>query len=253
MKAWGVTDVGLRRRENQDSYALESFGAPDAIVAVVCDGMGGVSGGRLASTLAVSTYLDTLHALAKPEMTVEQVRELQRVCVSRANRAVYERSRESAEYRGMGTTLVSAVVSREVAVVANVGDSRAYHIGAQGIRRVSQDHSVVAEMVASGEITAEQARTHPNRNLITRALGPGAEVACDTYVVPLAEGDCLLLCTDGMTGTALDEELLDIVRAAKDGEAALAALIELAKRRGAPDNVTAVLIRSGAEEVGADG
>lgn len=253
MKAWGVTDVGLRRRENQDCYALESFGAPHSIVAVVCDGMGGVSGGRLASTLAVSTYMDALHALAEPEMTIEQVREMELECVARANRAVYARSREDTAYYGMGTTLVSAVVSREVAVVANVGDSRAYHIGAEGIRRVSQDHSVVAEMLASGEITPEQARTHPNRNLITRALGPEDEIDCDTYVVPLVRGDCLLLCTDGMTGTVLDEELLDAVRGERDGEAALTRLLELSKRRGAPDNVTAVLIRNDEEEVGSVG
>jgi len=253
MKAWGVTDVGLRRRENQDCYALETFGDPHAVVAVVCDGMGGANGGQLASRLAVSTYLETLHALAEPEMTVEQVGELHRACVANANRAVYERSLESAAYHGMGTTLVSAVVSRDVAIVANVGDSRAYHIGAAGIRRVSQDHSVVAEMIASGEITPEQARTHPNRNLITRALGPEAEIDCDTYVVPLERGDCLLLCTDGMTGTVLDEEMLDAVRAERDGEAALSRLLELSKRRGAPDNVTAVLIRSDEEEVGVVG
>ena len=153
----------------------------------------------------------------------------------------------------MGTTLVSAVVSSEVAVVANVGDSRAYHIGAVGIRRVTHDHSVVEEMLASGEITPEQARTHPNRNLITRALGPEPDIACDTYVVPLKRGDCLLLCTDGVTGTALDRELLEIVHSTPDGDAALARLLELARSRGAPDNVTAVLIRSDAEEVRTDG
>ena len=253
MRAWGITDVGLKRRENQDTYAFETFGASNSIVAVVCDGMGGVSGGQIASTLAVSTYLNALHALARPEMALEQVREMQRACVALANRAVFERSQASNEYRGMGTTLVSAIVSRDVAVVANVGDSRAYHIGSNGIRRITHDHSVVAEMIASGEITPEQARTHPNRNLITRALGPEDEINCDTYIVPLVQGDCLLLCTDGMTGTALDEELLDAVRSTTDGDAALSRLLEIAKSRGAPDNVTAVLIRSDAEEVGADG
>lgn len=252
MRAWGITDVGLRRRENQDTYAFETFGAPHSIVAVVCDGMGGVSGGQIASTLAVSTFMDTLHTLAQAEMSVEQVREMQRACIERANRAVYERSRESAEYQGMGTTLVSAVVSKEVAVIANVGDSRAYHIGAEGIRRVSHDHSIVAEMIASGEITPEQARTHPNRNLITRALGPDEHIDCDTYIVPLAAGDSLLLCTDGLTGTALDEELQEILSACDDGAAALQRLLELAKSRGAPDNVTAVLIRN-SEEVRVDG
>jgi len=253
MKAWGITDVGLRRRENQDTYAIETIDALDAVVAVVCDGMGGVSGGRLASTLAASTYMDTLRVVSRPEMTVEQARHAQALCVAQANRAVFDRSREGEDYHGMGTTLVSAIVSREVAVIANVGDSRAYHIGAAGIRRVSRDHSVVEEMIASGELTPEQARIHPNRNLITRALGPEPEIECDTFVVPLERGDALLLCTDGVTGTALDGELLDVIRAATDGASALERLLALAKSRGAPDNVTAVLIRNDGEEVGSDG
>ncbi len=249
MKVWGITDAGLKRRDNQDTYALETLGALNSVVAVVCDGMGGVSGGQLASTLAVTTYLDTLRQLSRPEMTVEQVRAMQDACVSQANRAVYERSCEDHEYHGMGTTLVSAIVSRKAAIIANVGDSRAYHISDRGIRRLTQDHSVVAEMIASGEITPEQARTHPNRNLITRALGPDPTILCDTYVVPLEQDDCLLLCTDGMTGTALDQELLSVVCSTADGNAALAQLLELAKSRGAPDNVTAVLIRNDGEEV----
>lgn len=245
MKAWGVTDVGLKRQENQDSYALE-IGTP-FVSAVVCDGMGGVSGGKLASTLAVSAYMDALRALLSPGMTAEQLCEAQRACVSWANRAVFERSLTSEDYHGMGTTLVSAVASRETAVIANVGDSRAYLIHGDEIRRVSQDHSLVAEMIASGELTPDQARTHPGRNLITRALGPDDEISCDTYIVPLAAGDCLLLCTDGVTETATDEELRNIARAPEDGDAALSRLVELAKSRGAPDNVTAVLIRNDEE------
>ena len=252
MRAWGMTDVGLRRHENQDTYAFETFGAPDTVVAVVCDGMGGVSGGQLASSLAVSTFMEELHALAHVDMTVEQVREMESFCVARANRAVYDRAREDVVYHGMGTTLVAAVASPDVAVVCNVGDSRAYHIGAEGIRRVTRDHSVVEEMIEAGNITPEQARTHPNRNLITRALGPDQNTACDAFIVPLAEGDSLLLCSDGLIVTAEDNELFDIVRAENDGAVALERLLELARSRGAPDNVTAVLIRND-KEVGQGG
>ena len=253
MRAWGMTDVGLKRHENQDTYAFETFGAPDTVVAVVCDGMGGVTGGQLASSLAVTTYMEQLHALAHVDMTVEQVRSMQASCVDRANAAVYARAQESAEYHGMGTTLVSAVVSPDMAVVCNVGDSRAYHIGADGIHRVTRDHSVVEEMVESGKITPEQARTHPKRNLITRALGPDRHILCDSFAVPMAEGDCLLLCTDGLTNTAEDKELLEIIRDERDGDAALSRLLALSKSRGAPDNVTAVLVRNDAEEVGGNG
>ncbi|MBQ9648715.1 MAG: Stp1/IreP family PP2C-type Ser/Thr phosphatase [Oscillospiraceae bacterium] len=249
MRTWGMTDVGLRRHENQDTYAFEAFGAPDTVVAVVCDGMGGVSGGQLASSLAVSTFMEELHKLAHVDMTVEQVREMASFCVARANTAVYERAQTEEIYRGMGTTLVAAIASSDVAVVCNVGDSRAYHIGADGIARVTRDHSVVEEMIESGDITREEARTHPNRNLITRALGPDENTACDVFTVELAEGDSLLLCSDGLIVTAEDSELLEIVRAESDGEAALQRLLELAKSRGAPDNVTAVLIRT-EKEVG---
>lgn len=253
MRVWGVTDVGLKRRDNQDTYAFERFGAEGSVVAVVCDGMGGVQGGQLASTLAVSTFMEALHELAQPEMTAEQVRALQTACVARANKAIYDRAQEGEAYHGMGTTLVSALVTPEVAVLCNVGDSRAYHIDAAGIRRVTRDHSVVEEMIESGEITPEEARTHPNRNLITRALGPDRNMVCDTYVIPLAAGDCVLLCTDGLTGVARDEEILSAVRAASEGDAALRGLLELATSRGAPDNVTAVLIRNDGEEARVDG
>lgn len=253
MRAWGVTDVGLRRRENQDTYAFETFGAPDTVVAIVCDGMGGVTGGQIASELAVRTFLEQVHLQAHVDMTVEQVRSMQTRCVSKANSAVYERAQEDTEYYGMGTTLVSAVISPDMAVVCNVGDSRAYHIGAKGIRRVTRDHSVVEEMVASGELTPEEARVHPNRNLITRALGPGRHITSDTFTVPMEEGDMLLLCSDGLIITAEDEELYTILRAEADGGRALERLLELSKARGAPDNVTAILVRNEDEEVSVDG
>lgn len=253
MKTWGITDIGLKRHENQDTFAFESLGALRSVVAVVCDGMGGVNGGQLASALAVSAFMDELRRLAEEGMTVEQVREMASACVRQANCAIYDRSRESEEYRGMGTTLVSVITSPEIAVVCNVGDSRAYHIGAEGIRRVTRDHSVVEDMVESGEISREEARTHPKRNLITRALGPDRNTVCDTFAVPIAAGDYLLLCTDGLTGTVPDEEIFHTVRTAEDGGAALERLLELAKSRGAPDNVTAVLILNSGEEARVNG
>ena len=247
MRAWGITDVGLRRRENQDTYAFEMFGAPDTVVAVVCDGMGGVNGGRLASSLAVSTFMEELHQSAHSGMTAEQVSEMEARCVQAANTAVYARSTEEEAYHGMGTTLVSAIVSPDTAVICNIGDSRAYHIGAEGISRVTRDHSVVESLIESGDITREEARTHPNRNLITRALGPDKDAECDCFVLPITEGDGILLCSDGLVVTMEDEEMLGIIRAEPDGEQALAQLLELSKSRGAPDNVTIVLIWNGGE------
>lgn len=253
MRAWGMTDVGLKRHENQDTYAFETFGAPDTVVAVVCDGMGGVNGGQLASSLAVSTFMEELHARAHVDMTEEQVREMESLCVRQANSAVYARSLEGEEYLGMGTTLVSAIVSPDTAIVCNVGDSRAYHIGENGITRVTRDHSVVESLIESGNITPEEARTHPNRNLITRALGPDKDIECDLFTIPFARGDSLLLCSDGLIVTAEDREILENVRAEADGERALARLMQLAMDRGAPDNVTIVLIRNEEEVERQDG
>ena len=253
MRAWGITDVGLKRRENQDTYAFEYFCIPDTVAAVVCDGMGGVRGGQLASSLAVSTFMQELRSRASVNMTIEQVKETMIDSVARANRTIFDRARENYAYYGMGTTLVSAVVSPELAVVCNIGDSRAYHIGAHGIRRVTRDHSVVEELIESGDITREQARTHPNRNLITRALGPDKHTDCDCFILPVVLGDSLLLCSDGLIVTVEDFEMLDIIQSEADGEAVLSELLALSRQRGAPDNVTAVLIRNDEEVTRRDG
>lgn len=244
MIAWGITDVGLKRRENQDTYAFESFIIPNSVSAVVCDGMGGVRGGQLASSLAVSTYMAELRAGANAGITIEQIKSLMTACVAHANRAIYDRARENYAYYGMGTTLVSAVAAPDIAVVCNIGDSRAYHIGEHGIRRITRDHSVVEELIESGDITREEARTHPNRNLITRALGPDMYADCDCFILPIAPGDYLLLCSDGLIVTMEDYEILDMIRATAGGERTLTGLLELSKQRGAPDNVTVVLIHN---------
>lgn len=165
MNALGMTDVGLRRHENQDTFAIETVG--NRIVAVVCDGMGGAEGGQIASSLAVETFMKNIRALLRKDMTMEQLRELASFCVAQANTAVYQRSLEGEDCRGMGTTLVSAVAGENGTIVCNVGDSRAYLLRNGGISRITHDHSVVQTLVESGNITAEEARTHPNRNLIT--------------------------------------------------------------------------------------
>ena len=214
MRACGKTDVGLRRHENQDTFAVEQ--GEKLLIAVVCDGMGRAEGGQIASSVAVETFMKEMHALIRADMTAEQLRELASFCVAKANTAVYQRALQDPAYQGMGTTLVSAVAEEKYAIVCNIGDSRAYLIRGGEITRITHDHSVVQTLVENGNITAEEARTHPNRNLITRALGP---------VV-----------------TATDDEICRAVCAGKSAEESLDDLIALAKAQGAPDNVTAVLI-----------
>lgn len=240
MNVCGKTDVGLRRHENQDTFAVEQ--GEKLLIAVVCDGMGGAEGGQIASSLAVETFMQEIRALLRADMTAGQLRELASFCVAKANTAVYQRALQDPAYQGMGTTLVSAVAGERDAVICNIGDSRAYLIHNGEMTRITHDHSVVQTLVENGDITAEEARTHPNRNLITRALGPDETTLCDAFDVSFAHGDKILLCSDGLVVTATDEEICRIVCADKRAEEKLDDLIALAKAQGAPDNVTAVLI-----------
>lgn len=242
MKALGLTDVGLHRKENQDGFAIAEDNGH--LIAVVCDGMGGERGGAVASGLAIRAYMDQLKALLRADMTLQQKRELSSFCVAQANTAVHQRALEDFDCRGMGTTLVSVVTDGESAVISNIGDSRAYLIRDGQINRITHDHSIVEQLVETGDITEEEARTHPDRNLITRALGPEVSASCDNFEIPLQSGDRLLLCSDGLIVTATDEQILHAVCEAGDMNNALESLIALAREYGAPDNVTAVLVEN---------
>lgn len=243
MKAWGVTDVGLVRKENQDAYRIQMEAPFDHTICVVCDGMGGVAGGRLASTIAVETFTAELEKILSDHMKPEQLREASSYAVSQANQAIQAAAKEQEAYQNMGTTLVSAVSYDGGVVICNVGDSRAYHITKDSITRVTKDHSLVERMVERGDITAEEARRHPNRNLITRALGPDADAQCDGYICPMELGDYLLLCSDGLVNTVTDQEMLFEILHCQEPEACLARLLDISKAHGASDNVTAVLMR----------
>ena len=240
MNIWSMTDTGLVRKENQDAYAVKTaFGHT---VCVVCDGMGGAAGGQLASRIAVDTFSAEMEKRLSPEAKPGRLREISVVAVALANRAVREAARTSEEYHSMGTTLVSAVSFDGGVVIANVGDSRAYHINKQRIHQVTRDHSLVEHMVERGDITAEEARHHPNRNLITRALGPDVDPECDCYTCQLLPGEYLLLCTDGLVNTVTDQEIMDEVLK-EDTNTCMERLLAISKSRGASDNVTVVLAK----------
>ena len=241
MKVWGMTDIGLVRKENQDAYSFCEQG--EHTVCVVCDGMGGPAGGQLASKIAVETFMSEINGILTDGMSAEQLREASSYAVSKANQAIRESAAQQEAYQNMGTTLVAAVTYDDGVVVSNVGDSRAYHISEEGITRVTRDNSLVESMVERGDITAEEARRHPNRNLITRALGPDTDAQCDGYVCSMAAGEFLLLCTDGLVDTVTDQEMLFEVIHGGEVENCLERLINIAKKQGAPDNVTAVLMQ----------
>jgi len=244
MKAWGITDIGLVRRENQDSYAICQEMPSGHLVCVVCDGMGGAAGGQVASSIGVDVYISELKKILTAEMSPEQIREASSYVVSLANEAIRSAAGEQEEYQNMGTTLVAAISCGSGMVVSNVGDSRAYHITPNGITRVTKDHSLVESMVDQGAITAEEARRHPNRNLITRALSRDTDAQCDGYICTMDAGDFLLLCTDGLVDTVSDQEILFEVVHGAGPDDCLDRLLEISKQHGAPDNVTAVLVQN---------
>ncbi len=243
INVWGMSDVGLVRKENQDAYAIKRDSATGNVICVVCDGMGGPAGGSLASRIAVDTFVNELEKVLQSDMTVQQLQEASSYAVSLANRAIRDEAECSDEFRDMGTTLVSAVSCEDGVVITNVGDSRAYHITPNGITRITRDHSLVERMVERGDITAEEARRHPSRNLITRALGPDTFAECDGYFCPMKAGEYLLLCTDGLIDTVTDQEMLFEVIHGDQVTTCLNRLLNIAKSRGASDNVTAVLLQ----------
>ncbi|MBQ1647786.1 MAG: Stp1/IreP family PP2C-type Ser/Thr phosphatase [Bacteroidales bacterium] len=241
MEVWGVTDPGLVRAQNQDYYLLQKLGSHD-LLAVVCDGMGGARSGNIASRLAAEVFTKEIKLGYRPNMTQDQADYLLRTSISIANSAVFENAELNPEMKGMGTTLVAVLVVNMRAYFANVGDSRGYLMNRQGIQRVTVDHSLVELMVQRGELSSEQAKTYPGKNYITRAVGTEPTVECDLYTSALRQGDCILLCSDGLTNQLADQELLFEVIHGVNKQDCCQRLLGIVKDRGALDNVTAVLV-----------
>lgn len=238
MQVWGVTDRGAVRQQNQDAYAAKVLEDGRAI-ALVCDGMGGARAGNVASTMAVELFMEEFLKPGQEGPVEEQMGHAAAV----ANQAVFQRSATDPECAGMGTTMVAALAAGKKAYILNIGDSRAYHIGGEGIVKVSRDHSVVEDMVYRGELTPEEARLHPQKNLITRCLGVEPEVEPDFYEAELKTGEFLLLCSDGLSNTLTDQELLYEALYGGTGETCCKRMLDVALSKGATDNVTAVLFQ----------
>ena len=238
MQVWGITHRGAVRSQNQDAYAAQQL-EDGRVIALVCDGMGGARAGNVASTMAVDLFMKEFannHQVSREEERMQRAAAL-------ANREVFQRSVREEDCAGMGTTMVAALVGEQEAVILNEGDSRAYHINGDGIVLITRDHSLVEDLVERGELTREQARTHPHKNLITRALGAEPVLLADCFRQPLAQGDFLLLCSDGLSNLVTEQEMLYEVIHGGDSESCPQRLLDIALHRGAPDNVTAVLIR----------
>lgn len=242
MQYWAITDPGCVRPQNQDAFAVEQLDK-SSLLCLICDGMGGASSGNIASGLAADVFSQEVRRAYHGGLSCEQVADVLRNAGKLANFTVYEQSMQFPEFRGMGTTLVAALLSGRHACVLNVGDSRAYLVDRGGIRRITQDHSLVEMMLRRGEVTTEEARRYPGRNLITRAIGTENTVQCDIFHLDLMRGDCLLLCSDGLSNLLDDQELLFEIAHGAGKQDCCARLLDIAKRRGAPDNVTCVLVQ----------
>lgn len=242
----GRTDKGIVRKDNQDYFETTRVADDQIVIAVVCDGMGGAKAGNVASRLAAETFAEALENQPGALLDDGLVEAALRDAMTAANRVVHEMARTEPGRRGMGTTLVGALVKEQKkgkkAYILNVGDSRAYHISGDNIVRVTKDHSLVEEMLTRGDITQDEAKHHPNRNLITRVVGTEQKVDCDLFQISLQKGDRLLLCSDGLTNTVTDQEILEEIQHIPDLDKCCDMLITLALAAGGPDNITAVMI-----------
>ncbi|MCE5195394.1 MAG: Stp1/IreP family PP2C-type Ser/Thr phosphatase [Nitrospiraceae bacterium] len=240
--AHGKTDKGLKRSRNEDSFIVDS----EHNLFIVADGMGGHASGDVASSLAVETTRDFVKkALADSEITwpfgINQSLDREINILSSgmklANRYIYNES------KGMGTTMVTMLISGSKAYICYIGDSRVYRIRNGKIEQITEDHSLLAEEIKRGTITQEEAKTNSLRHVITRAIGVGTEIQCDCAVNDIISGDTFLLCSDGLSGKLEDHEMLDIITKNRELDYACDTLISGANRNGGDDNITAILVR----------
>ena len=241
MQSWGLTDPGCVRKQNQDAYRIEQLDR-DTLLCVVCDGMGGAKSGNVASTLAVEVFAEEIRRSWKRGMESDLIDQMLRSAVKLANFTVFDQAAQFEEFSGMGTTLAAVLIRGNKATLVNVGDSRIYGINRSGICQLTKDHSLVQMMVDRGDLTPEVAKSYPGKNLITRAIGTEPLVMCDIYHKEVNKGDYLLLCTDGLSNVMDDQEILFEVVHGVNKERCCQRLLDIAKNRGAPDNVTSVLV-----------
>lgn len=246
MRFFGMTNVGMKRTVNQDSFFIKEY--KDGLLAVVCDGMGGALGGAEASSIATQAFVGYTDIGFDPvgeEITVteEYVRDVLMSAARAANNAVFAASKEDEELNGMGTTLVATYISEDRAYAVNVGDSRMYYIKDSTVTQITHDHSYVQYLVDIGRMTADEAKSAANKNIITRAVGTEAAVETDFFAVDAdMSGGYVVLCSDGLTNHISEEKIAELVTASDCPETACEGLIDGANKGGGSDNITVVVI-----------
>ena len=239
MQIFSKTDRGRVRTDNQDAYFAGKI-TDDSVFAVVCDGMGGANAGNIASELAVRHISEYVIRSYRDGMDMTDTEKTLKNAIVSANISLYDKAVNNAELTGMGTTAVAAFVKDGAAVIAHVGDSRIYLVNGE-IKQLTRDHSVVQSLIESGKITPEDAKVHPRKNVITRALGAEEDVAVDSDCLNLSDGDTLLLCSDGLTNFLDDKDILTVFQN-NDISAVAEKLVETANENGGGDNITVVTV-----------
>ena len=242
MRYWSLTDPGCVRTQNQDAYGITRLDR-NTLLLVVCDGMGGAKAGNVASAMAAESFTQEVQAHYRSAMTPEMLDLMLEQAVQQANFAVYDQAGQSDDYAGMGTTMAAVLLRGKTATVINVGDSRVYRINDEGIVQVTVDHSLVQLMIQRGELSPDRARSFPGKNYITRAVGTEPTVKCDIFHVDLKRGDSMVLCSDGLTNLVHDQEILFEILYGENKADCCQRLLDIAKNRGAPDNVTSILVQ----------
>jgi len=240
LKVACVTDMGKAREINEDSCNHCRLNDNYDLI-IVADGMGGHNAGEVASVLAVKSITQYISQGIQNCASKAEVILLMRNAIQNANNEIYEESQKNISYSGMGTTLTMAMISKNVMLVGHVGDSRAYILKESKLLKITNDHSLVAELVKNGTITEEEALHHPQKNIITRALGTDNSVEVDIEDVEIKDGDVIFLCTDGLTNMISDKEIEEILINNPDADTAAAKLVGLANSLGGYDNITAAI------------
>lgn len=236
------SDIGKHRTENQDAYCFKIINDHIAY-GIVCDGMGGANGGKIASKMAVETISEILEQFFETADEPYEITTLLRRAIRAANDKIYGLAGQQPELHGMGTTLVVAIIVRNNLFIGNVGDSRAYLFFGDSIQQISVDHSAVQELVDQGKITQDQAKKHPGKNIITRALGVDSLVEFDYFTYNFLPGDRVLLCSDGLSNYCCDEVLLSMAKEPWPLTKIVERLVDYANEQGGQDNITALLIQ----------
>lgn len=247
LSVYGITDRGVLRSQNQDACCYTQINN-DTAWGVVCDGMGGAKAGDIASKIGVEAFKVHMQKHFEENELTHAAALL--AAVEEGNDIIFHCAASDKECAGMGTTLVGLIIEGNEVQVINIGDSRAYLISEAGIKRITRDHSVVETLVQKGSLTAEQARIHPQKNLITRALGTSRSAEADMFELQLENGQWILLCSDGLINEMPDDEMFQVIRRGESPEAVCEALLEIALAREASDNVTTILFRYEEKDAG---